>query len=149
MRTFWKFAALAVGTILLVAAIRWVQSGADTQKTDWLFCDRIDWLGLIDLLLTGSAVAASLACGRRQRGWILGVILAVGLVMTALVGVATFTSMTEVDAVLLAFCLSLGLVMVLAGMRRWKLLWLGVAALMGTLPQVMELVSAAGSFMRQ
>jgi hypothetical protein len=151
MRTFWKFAVLAAGMILLLGTIHWVRSEADTQKTDWLYTVQIDWVGLVDQVVTGSAVAALLVWGKRQRGWMLGVTLAVGLVVTGLVGMATFTAVSdiELDAVLLAFCLSLGLVVVLAGMRRWKLLWLGIAAFMGALPQVIELLSAALSFAHQ
>src|SRR5438034_9396458 len=104
MQAFWKLAALAVGMVLFAATIQWVRSGADADKSDWLYSTRIDWLGLVDVLVTSSAVAVMLARGGRRRGRTLGVILAAGLVVTALVGMAMFTTIMGLDAVLLACC---------------------------------------------
>jgi hypothetical protein len=128
-----------------------VRAGADTQLSDWLFSDQVAWLGLIDQLVTGSAVVALLAREKIQRGRILAIILAVGLAATTLVGMATFTANVDQEgaAEMLAFCLALGLVVVFAGTRGWELLWLGLAALMGTLPLAIELLSAALSFTHQ
>lgn len=151
MQTFWTCAALAVGITWLLAMTRWVWSGADTQITEWLWSNRAETLGWVAQLAAGCAVAALLARGKPQRGTILGLVLAAGVATTALISMVASMALSDIElvALLLGFCLPLGLMVVLAAMRRWTLLWLGIAAFAGTLPEVLELVSAALSFMHQ
>jgi len=140
MRTFLKFAALAAGMILLLATIEWVRLGPKTSRLEWDDVDRLIWGTMIDQLVAGAAVASLLTRGPIQLGRSAGITLAVGLVGTALVGLATPAmagpEWVELATAALALCLALGLVGTLAPMRRSKLLWLAMAALLGALLQV-------------
>jgi hypothetical protein len=155
MRTFLKFAVLAAGMILLLATVTWVQFNVGDQNWGyWNIDEQVQWAVFITLLATSIAVVVLLARERIQRGRILGIVLATGLLVTTLLGVGM--SLLELATLIplpilvvadpLAFCFALGLVVVLAETRRWKLLWLGMAALAGTQILVNRLVGLGLSF---
>jgi hypothetical protein len=151
---------------VLAAVVVLVGSAALFMSPD--YWGRIDeplvWIILIIQLATSIGVIATLAREEKRWGRTLGIGLATGLLVATLFGAGALQALMEmrwfgikasvahlVDltnvADLLAFCLALGLVAVLAVTRRRKLLWLGMAALWGGLMLVVRLVGLAISFM--
>jgi hypothetical protein len=165
IRTFLKFAALAAGIALLLATTYWARLEVEPRKWDyWGNIDEpLQWVIFINQLATGIAVVVLLARERIQRGRMLGIILAAGLLGTTLLGIgaellgreASLLGMAtlildpgqEIYADLLGLCFAVGLVVAFAGTKRWKPLCVGMAALAGALMRIMRLVWLARSFM--